>query len=171
MAIFRGRLSTLRWRTRITLWSAALLAGLAVVAFAKLADIALAVFFTLINSRPWLPFLLTPVIGMVVVWLTRRFVPGAQGSGIPQVIAATRLAALGEPVSSLISLRIAFGKICLGTLALVGGFSAGREGPCVQVAASIMHAAHRFLPHTRALRVQDLVLAGGAAGIAAAFNT
>ncbi|WP_220636819.1 chloride channel protein [Georgfuchsia toluolica] len=148
-----------------------MLAGLAVVAFAKLADIALTVFFTLTSSRPWLPFLLTPAIGMVVVWLTRRFVPGAQGSGIPQVIAATRLAALGQPVSSLVSLRIAFGKICLGALALVGGFSAGREGPSVQVAASIMHAAHRFLPHTRALRVQDLVLAGGAAGIAAAFNT
>lgn len=171
MAIFHGRLSTFRWRTRITLWSAALLAGLAVVAFAKLADIALTIFATFTSHRPWLPFLLTPTIGMVVVWLTRRFVPGAQGSGIPQVIAATRLAAQGQAVDSLISLRIAFGKIVLGTLALVGGFSAGREGPSVQVAASIMHAAHRFLPHTRALRIQDLVLAGGAAGIAAAFNT
>ncbi|WP_220635673.1 chloride channel protein [Georgfuchsia toluolica] len=142
-----------------------------VVAFAKLADIALASFFALSAGRPWLPFLLTPAIGMIVVWLTHRLVPGAQGSGIPQVIAATRLAAQGQAVGHLISLRIAFGKICLGTLALTGGFSAGREGPSVQVAASIMHAAHRWLPHTRALRVQDLILAGGAAGIAAAFNT
>ena len=150
MAIFRGPLSTFRWRTRITLWGAALFAGLMVVAFAKLADVALALFDTLTAGRAWLPFLLTPAIGMVVVWLTRRYVPGAQGSGIPQVIAATRLAAQGHAVDSLVSLRIAFGKICLGTLALTGGFSAGREGPSVQVAASIMHAAHRFLPHTSA---------------------
>ena len=30
---------------------------------------------------------------MLVVWATRRYVPGAAGSGIPQVVAATRLSA------------------------------------------------------------------------------
>lgn len=34
-----------------------------------------------------------------------------------------------------------------------------------------MHAVHKWLPHSRALRMQDLILAGGAAGVAAAFNT
>lgn len=86
MVIFRGRLSTIRWRTRITLWLAALLAGLAVVAFAKLADIALTVFSFLTSHRPWLPFLLTSAIGMIVVCLTRRYVSGAQGSGICRVL-------------------------------------------------------------------------------------
>lgn len=37
-------LSSLRWRTRLTLWFAALCAGLAVVAFAKLVEHALALF-------------------------------------------------------------------------------------------------------------------------------
>ena len=108
---------------------------------------------------------------MLVVWLTTRFFVGAQGSGIPQVIAATRLARQGKPINRLVSLRIAFAKISLGTLALTGGFSAGREGPSVQVAASIMHFFHRFLPNARIVRSEDLILAGGAAGIAAAFNT
>lgn len=171
MARLRGTLSSLRWRTRVTLWLAALAAGLLVVAFAKLAEWALALFSLLIAGRSWLPLLLTPAVGMLTVWLTRRYFPGAQGSGIPQVIAATRLAAQGKSVSGLLSLRIACGKIGLGALALVGGFSAGREGPSVQVAASVMHAVHRWLPHARALRVQDLILAGGAAGVAAAFNT
>ncbi|MFY9330006.1 MAG: chloride channel protein, partial [Georgfuchsia sp.] len=94
----------------------------------------------------------------------------SQGSGIPQVIAATKEVSLGNDVSALVSMRIACGKVGLGALALAGGFSAGREGPSVQVAASIMHLAHRFLPHSRALRPQDLILAGGAAGVAAAFN-
>lgn len=169
--MLRGALSTFRWRTRITLWSAALFAGLAVVAFAKLAELALSLFAALSTGRPWVPFVLAPALGMLAVWLTQRYFPGAQGSGIPQVIAATRLAADGGNVGPLVSLRIACGKIGVGALALVGGFSAGREGPSVQVAASILHAAHGILPHTRAIRASDLILAGGAAGVAAAFNT
>ena len=171
MALLRGPLSRFRWQTRITLWLAALFAGLMVVAFAKLAELALALFAALSLGRAWVPFLLAPAIGMLTVWVTQRYFPGAQGSGIPQVIAATRQAAQGKAVTTLLSLRIAFGKIFLGAFALIGGFSAGREGPSVQVAASIMHAVHKWLPHSRALRVQDLILAGGAAGIAAAFNT
>nr|WP_232965771.1 chloride channel protein [Pseudomonas palleroniana] len=139
--------------------------------FARLADLALMQFAQQTAGRPWLPFLYTPLVGMLVVWLTTRFFAGAQGSGIPQVIAATRLAHQGKPVSRLVSLRIAFAKIGLGTLALTGGFSAGREGPSVQVAASIMHFFHRYLPNARVIRPEDLILAGGAAGIAAAFNT
>ncbi|RUQ42315.1 chloride channel protein, partial [Corynebacterium pseudodiphtheriticum] len=139
--------------------------------FARLADLALMQFAQQTAGRPWLPFIYTPLVGILVVWLTTRFFAGAQGSGIPQVIAATRLAHQGKPVSRLVSLRIAFAKIGLGTLALTGGFSAGREGPSVQVAASIMHFFHRYLPNARVIRPEDLILAGGAAGIAAAFNT
>lgn len=169
--LLRRRFASIRWRTRVTLWVAATLAGLLVVMFARLADLALAQFAQQTSERPWLPFIYTPLIGMLVVWLTTRFFAGAQGSGIPQVIAATRLIHQGKPVTKLVSLRIAFAKISLGTLALTGGFSAGREGPSVQVAASIMLFFHRFLPNARIVRAEDLILAGGAAGIAAAFNT
>lgn len=171
LAPLRRRFTSARWRTRLTLWVAATVAGLCVVMFARLADLALALFADITRDRTWLALLLTPALGMLVVFLTRRLCPGSEGSGIPQVIAATRLSAAGKPVTGLVSLRIALGKIGLGTLALAGGFSAGREGPSVQVAASLMHAAHRFLPNGRVIRVQDMILAGGAAGIAAAFNT
>jgi len=171
LSLLRRRFTSIRWRTRVTLWLAATVAGLLVVMFARLADLALALFATQTAARPWLPFIYTPLVGMLVVWLTTRFFQGSQGSGIPQVIAATRLAAQGKPVARLVSLRIAAAKIGLGTLALSGGFSAGREGPSVQVAASIMHFFHRFLPNARVIRANDLILAGGAAGIAAAFNT
>ena len=167
----RVPLSSLRWRTRLTLWFAAVCAGLAVVAFAKLAEAALSLFSMLIKAYPWIPIPLAPAVGMLTVWLTLRYFPGIQGSGIPQLLVATRQAALGRSVSAFVSLRIAMGKIVLGAFALIGGFSAGREGPSVQVAASILHAAHRFLPHSRALRPRDLLVAGGAAGVAAAFNT
>lgn len=160
-----------RWRVRAVVWSAAAIAGLAVVGFAVLAELAVGAFFSLHTRWPWVAFLLAPTLGMLVVWLTRRCVPAATGSGIPQVVAATRLAALDQPVGHLLSLRIAAGKVGLGAMALLGGFSAGREGPSVQVAAAILNVANRFLPNGRAIRAADLILAGGAAGIAAAFNT
>ena len=94
---------------------------------------------------------------MLAVWLTTRFFVGAQGSGIPKVIAATRLARQGKPINRLVSLRIAFAKISLGTLALTSAFSAGREGPSVQVAASILHFFHRFSPNVR-IQGRHLVL-------------
>jgi len=115
----------------MTLWLAALFAGLMVVAFAKLAALALALFEMLCSGRAWMPFLMAPSVGRLTVWSTQRCFPGAQGSGIPHVIAATRLAAQGENIDQLLALRIAFGKACLGAPALVGGFSAGREGPSV----------------------------------------
>ncbi|MEP7100677.1 MAG: chloride channel protein [Burkholderiales bacterium] len=160
-----------RWQVRAVLWAAAGAAGLAVVGFATLAERALALFDTFYKHWWWSPFLLSPALGMLVVWATKRHVPGAAGSGIPQVVAATRLAALNRPIDALLSWRVAVGKVVLGSLALAGGFSAGREGPSVQVAASVLNLANRFLPHGRALRSSDLILAGGAAGIAAAFNT
>jgi H+/Cl- antiporter ClcA len=164
-------LNRLRWHTRIALWGGAAIAGLVVVLFAKLAELSLEFFYHISAGRPWLPFLIMPPIGMFSVWLTKRYFPGAEGSGIPQVIAATRMSSLHFGVEKLVSLRIAVGKIFVGALTLASGFTAGREGPSVQVAASIMHATHKLLPHARAIRPQDLILAGGAAGVAAAFNT
>ncbi|EQD71662.1 Chloride channel, voltage gated [mine drainage metagenome] len=153
-----------RWRLRLVLWGFAALSGLAVAGFAKGADLALAFFFALDRHWFWLPLIWTPFIGMVSVALTQKVFPGIQGSGIPQVIAATRLVAQGKPVQHLVSLRIAVGKVLVGLLALTGGFSAGREGPSVQVSASLVFLARRYLPRSRVLRPSDLILAGGAPG-------
>jgi H+/Cl- antiporter ClcA len=171
MAILTNRRLRERWQVRAVLWIAAASAGLAVVGFATLAEKALALFDIIHGRWNGSPFLIAPVFGMAIVWATQKWVPGASGSGIPQVVAATRLSALGRSVEALLSVRVAIAKVVLGTLALLGGFSAGREGPSVQVAASILNLANRFLPNGRALRPSDLILAGGAAGIAAAFNT
>ena len=171
LAFLTNRRLRLRWQVRVVLWLAAGAAGLAVVGFATLAEHALAAFDAIYRRWAWAPFALAPTIAMAVVWVTQRHVPGAAGSGIPQVVAATRLAALGRSVGLLLSARVAAAKVVLGSVVLLGGFSAGREGPSVQVAASVLQLANRFLPHGRALRESDLILAGGAAGIAAAFNT
>jgi H+/Cl- antiporter ClcA len=104
------------------------------------------------------------------VWATRRWFPGSEGSGIPQTITALSLRTEAER-DRLLSLTIAFGKILLALLALAGGASIGREGPTVQVGASIMHSLRRYARFPALDVDRGLILAGGAAGVAAAFNT
>jgi H+/Cl- antiporter ClcA len=158
------------WQGRLVVWSAAVLAGLLVVGFSELTDRAIKLFFHWLTYGAWVPLLTLPLGGMAVVWLTRRHFAGAEGSGIPQAVAAleTDVPALRD---RLLSLRVIVGKILLGTAALGSGFSTGREGPCVQVGAGIMYAARRWLPSAFYFSPQQLIVAGGAAGIAAAFNT
>ncbi len=140
--------------------------GAAGVALALLSDRAMAAFALLLGRFPYASFLVTPAGFMLSVFLTNRYFPNSQGSGIPQAIAARALTdytARGR----LVSIRIAIGKILLTLLGLLCGASVGREGPTVQVGASIMFAIGRMSPR----RQPGLILAGAAAGVAAAFNT
>ncbi|HEY2755051.1 MAG TPA: chloride channel protein, partial [Pseudolabrys sp.] len=103
---------------------------------------------------------------MLSVFLANRYFQNSQGSGIPQAIAARQLTDQ-RARARLVSLRIAAGKILLTLLGLLCGASVGREGPTVQVGASIMFAIGRMSPR----RQPGLILVGAAAGVAAAFNT
>lgn len=159
------------WQGRAVIWGGALLAALLIVGFAMLVEHAIVLFEQARQASPWLPLLLTPTGGMLIVWLTRRYFAGAEGSGIPQVMAALHHHQDQAHVGKLVSLRIAAGKVLMGVLGLGVGFSSGREGPSIQIGASVMHAMRAWLPTRFPVRPYDLILAGGAAGIAAAFNT
>ena len=160
------------WLGRSAFWLASLAVGLAAVGFALLTDKAAHLFIELTGRYPWAPFLISPLAGAGLLWVTRRWFQGAEGSGIPQVIAELRRPyAVVNVWRPLVSLRIAFGKVLIGVAAVGAGFSFGREGPTVQVGACLMAAAERFLPATLRIQRHHLLVAGGAAGIAAAFNT
>lgn len=62
-------------------------------------------------------------------------------------------------------------KIGLVSGGLLAGLSIGREGPAVQVGAGVMVSAKRWLSPNSGIDAHDLMVAGAAAGIAAAFNT
>ena len=158
------------WRRRLTAWCGALLVALAAIAFARGADAAQALFHRLTAPQPLLAFLLAPAGLALSTALTRRVFPGAQGSGIPQVIAALHMHDL-RLVDRALSARIGIGKVLLTLLGLASGASIGREGPTVQVGASIMHAIGKRLDLPRLDLQRSLILAGGAAGVSAAFNT
>ena len=158
------------WKQRLVFWAGALAIGIVSAAFAGLADAAQELFGAAFRRDGWLryaPLLATPAGFALCAWIAFRFVPASQGSGIPQAIAARHLRDDTERVGFL-SLRIAAGKIVLTVLGLLCGASIGREGPTVQVGASIMLQAARWGGMAQA---RGLILAGSAAGIAGAFNT
>jgi H+/Cl- antiporter ClcA len=158
------------WKSRLVFWAGALLTGVISAGFAVLADDAQELFSTVTGGngwQMWLPLVITPV-GMVICALAAdRYFPGSQGSGIPQAIAARHLRDDSER-SYLLSIRLVLGKIALTVIGLASGASIGREGPTVQVGASLMLLSARLggMAHAK-----GLILAGSAAGIAAAFNT
>lgn len=149
----------------------AALAGLTVVLFTWLAEHALAQFFVFQKSYWWGPLFWTPLSTAAIVWLTLRFVPGAAGSGIPQVMAALEPQASGSVRQLYVSLKLTISKMLLTSWGLLAGLSLGREGPSVQIAAGVMHHARRWIPKRAHIPEHSLLIAGGAAGIAAAFNT
>ncbi|MEL0029140.1 MAG: chloride channel protein, partial [Perlucidibaca sp.] len=159
------------WLERVVVWGGAICTGLLVVAFARFSDWGGEVFSQARSHLGWAAALCTPVAGMLIVAIKLRWFQGSEGSGIPQTIAALQPDAGPEVAGRFLSFRVACGKFFLGGLALASGFSVGREGPSVQIGASIMYGFRRLLPAGNVIQSRDMILAGGAAGIAAAFNT
>ncbi|UVK42572.1 chloride channel protein [Mesorhizobium sp. AR07] len=159
------------WQPRLVFWAGAVGIGVISVLFAVLADRAQGLFHAMIgtegNWRFYLPLIVTPLGFVLCAWLAHSVFPGSQGSGIPQAIAARHLRD-DEDRSHILSLRLVVGKIALTIVGLFCGASIGREGPTVQVGASLMLQAARWGGMAQA---RGLILAGSAAGIAAAFNT
>lgn len=163
-------LSAKRWKTRVVFWTGAIAIGTASAGFAIATKHIDDFFHESIASIFWLPLIVTPAGLVLVAWITRKYLRGTEGSGIPQAIAALR--SQHEPHrNALLSFRIAFGKILLTLLGLLSGASIGREGPTVHVGAAIMYSIGRFAHFPRHDMERGLILAGSAAGIAAAFNT
>jgi H+/Cl- antiporter ClcA len=168
--IMRGRRLWLHYGV---FWLGAIATGLVAVMYARLIDFGYGTFVRYTTTYRWLPLLLTPAIGAFSVWITRRYFVGAEGSGIPQVIATLHDGRELGP--RLLTIRILVGKIIVSFLSILGGFTIGREGPTIHVGAALMFSLRQFYP-ARLLAVRgaalerNLALAGAAAGLSAAFN-
>ncbi|MDQ7979541.1 H(+)/Cl(-) exchange transporter ClcA [Paraburkholderia sp. SARCC-3016] len=96
-------------------------------------------------------------------WLVKRFSPEASGSGIPHVEAVLRG---DQRPATLVLLPV---KFVGGVIAIGAGLALGREGPIVQMGASLAHLIGKlFRRNARDCLV--LVAAGAGAGLATAFN-
>ena len=159
------------WVARAVVIAMAACAGLTIVGFTWLTEKALGTFHALAAIAWWLPLVWTPLCAATVVWLIRRSFAGAAGSGIPSVIAALDSSVDAGNRGLFVSVKLAVAKMLLTAAGLLGGLSIGREGPSVQIAAGIMLGAKRWLPARSAVTEHGLLVAGGAAGVAATFNT
>lgn len=162
--------TTTQWRRTLPYWVGAILVGIAAVSFAALADAAAQLRTNVLSWDPRVMIIVMPFGLGLATWLTRRFFRSAQGSGIPQTIATLNTEDFSL-VGRILSLRVALAKIFMTVFGIAVGASIGREGPTVQIGAAIMHAFSRLTGTVNVTMRRGAILAGGAAGISAAFNT
>lgn len=111
---------------------------------------------------------------MVATWLVAKFAVYSRGSGIPQVSASIELSnpKHNYKVDNLLSLKIIFIKIISSLIMVFGGGVIGREGPTIQISASIFKKINDWLPNWYPkISKRNMIVTGAAAGLASAFNT
>jgi chloride channel protein, CIC family len=115
---------------------------------------------------PWGAFvILVPVVGaLVVTLLVTKFAPEARGHGVPEVMDAVYYA------EGRIRPVVAAVKSVASAVAIGSGSAVGREGPIIQIGASLGSTIGQIIPLAAWQRI-TLVAAGAGAGIAATFNT
>lgn len=109
---------------------------------------------------PWIGILLC--VGLVIAFLV-KFNPLISGSGIPQV------EGLLSGKLDMSWWRILLAKFTGGVLSIGSGLSLGREGPSVQLGATVGLGFSRVLKRSH-IEESYLVTGGASAGLAAAFN-
>jgi len=158
----------------IPFWIASVITGLVAVLYTKLFVGAEDITALIIKNHTWPLFILTPACFVFAWWLVERFAPYARGSGIPQVMAAIQISSpkTNHLVDKLLSFRIILIKVASSLVMAVGGGAVGREGPTIQIAASIYKIIYQLLPKWwPKIAKRNMMVTGAAAGLAAAFNT
>jgi CIC family chloride channel protein len=117
-------------------------------------------------AGPWGPWIiLAPVIGgMIVTALVSNFAPEARGHGVPEVMDAIYYK------EGLIRPQVAAIKSLASAFSIGSGAAVGREGPIIQIGASLGSTLGQLL-HLAPWQRITMVAAGAGAGIAATFNT
>jgi H+/Cl- antiporter ClcA len=126
--------------------------------------------------NPGAVFIITPLFFLTSAWLCRQFSPNAAGGGTDHVVSAIQKLSHAkknaEDVSEYLSFKVVVIKVLSSIISITGGGAIGREGPIIQISASIFamiaQKTKKALPH---FDLRTWIIAGSAAGLAAAFNT
>ena len=158
----------------IPFWIASIITGLVAVIYAKLFSYAELGTKYLIDNYNWSLFIITPTCFIIAWYIVKKYSSNARGSGIPQVMASIELSNVKQNhlVSKLLSIKIIFIKVLSSLVMVFGGGAIGREGPTIQIAASIFQKINSSLPKWwPKVANRNMIITGAAAGLAAAFNT
>ena len=101
--------------------------------------------------------------GIIAAWIASTFAPEAKGHGVPEVMEAVALRG-GKMRPRVIAVKALASATSIGF-----GGSCGREGPIVQIGATIGSVLGQLV-RAPAPIVRTLVACGAAAGISATFN-
>nr|WP_321256405.1 chloride channel protein [uncultured Pseudodesulfovibrio sp.] len=121
-------------------------------------------FMTFAKTIPvWVKIVMPAAGGLVVGLVVTNFAAEAKGHGVPEVMQAIALR------GGRIRKRVAAAKIFASAVTIGSGGSVGREGPMVQIGASIGSSIGQMFK-TPSVHMKTMVGCGAAAGIAATFN-
>ncbi len=108
--------------------------------------------------------ILVPVIGaFIVTFLTTHFAHEAKGHGVPETIYAIHYK------KGIISPLVALIKVLASAVTIGTGGSAGREGPIIQIGASLGSTLGQLVSMPSQQKIV-LIAAGAGAGLAATFG-
>jgi H+/Cl- antiporter ClcA len=158
----------------IPFWVASIITGLLAVFYTKIFIKAEDLTSWIFDHHAWLLFIVSPICFVLAWFLVMRFAPYARGSGIPQVMAASEIASpkTNKIIEKLLGFRIIYIKIVSSLIMAIGGGAIGREGPTIQLAASVYKMVYQLLPDWwPKIAKKNMIVTGAAAGLAATFNT
>jgi len=155
--------------------AAAVVLGVVAVYFNEFITIVQRYHASFFAMSPYVTAAMTPIGFLASVAVVKYFSPSAGGSGVPQVLhaaAMTNTENQNVVSSGLLSLKTAVVKTFSTGFGFIAGASIGGEGPTVQISGAIFATigdyTRRYFPN---IDFRSYIVAGGGAGIAAAFNT
>jgi H+/Cl- antiporter ClcA len=128
-----------------------------------------------LHETHWAISLVATLVTVFLSWyIPYRLAPHASGSGIPQMLIANELdpASDSRMIRSLIGVRVILVKIVASIVCVLGGGAVGQEGPTLQIVSGIFYRiGEKSTRWIQQASTRSFILAGGASGLAAAFNT
>ncbi|HNS13545.1 MAG TPA: chloride channel protein [Bacteroidia bacterium] len=164
----------LNFLNALPFWIGAIITGLISVLYATLFAFAEDAAAYIFDKADYLFFIISPLAFILAYWLVANYSPFSGGSGIPQVTAAIELTNPKQKhkVRGLLSFRVIAIKIASSLTMIFGGAAIGREGPTIQISASIFKKINDLLPDWYPkVSKRNMIVTGAAAGLASAFNT
>jgi H+/Cl- antiporter ClcA len=139
-------------------------AGFATALFSIATDKAYIWCMLMFHKLGYFTLISIPIIFIFIVFLFKKYFSYAGGSGLPQGYA---LDVFDEDVlHSTYSIKTMIGKAFLTFMSILGGASLGREGPTIQICASIF----AMFKNISLERKKLLIRIGSGVGVATAFN-
>jgi H+/Cl- antiporter ClcA len=158
----------------IPLWLASVATGLIAVLYERLFEVFEHWGIQLFEYNNYLIFVSAPLFMLAAWLLVEKLSKASAGSGIPQLMVSVEIADTKRSkfIDYFLNIKVIVIKISSSLLMLLGGGAIGREGPTLQIAGSVFQFAHKLVPsHWPKVSQRNMLITGGASGLAAAFNT